>query len=84
MTRCVCSPFKITNCYHCGFPRYNYNKYDYYQLACEYYIASDLTLGEIAIKFNLKYQRLTKQWKFVKQLNQFPHFKRKRNEKIQQ
>ena len=75
---CKCQTFRITNCDHCGFPRYGYNKWDYYQLACEYYIASDLTLGEIAIKFNLKYQRLSKHWLFVKKYNKFPHFRRRR------
>ena len=39
---CKCSTFKITKCEHCGFPRYGYNKYDYYHLATDYYISSNL------------------------------------------
>lgn len=76
---CKCQSNKITTCEHCGFPRYGYNKYDYYDLATDYYISSNLTLFEIAIKFNLKYNRLYKHWSFVKQYNGFPHFKRRRN-----
>ena len=53
---CKCSTFKITNCEHCGFPRYGYNKYDYYDLATDYYISSNLTLFEIAIKVEKGYR----------------------------
>tara|TARA_B110000438_G_scaffold298631_2_gene347241 strand:- start:341 stop:598 length:258 start_codon:yes stop_codon:yes gene_type:complete len=75
---CSCSTWKMTKCDHCGFPRYGYNKYDYYQLAIDYYISSKLTLTEITQKFNLKYSRLMKCWLLNKHYYGYGNLKRKR------
>mgnify|MGYP003150257800 CR=1 FL=1 len=74
---CKCIRNKITNCVHCGFPRYRYNKFDYYQIAVEYYISSRLTLTEVAQKFKLKYARLHKIWLVNKNYYGYGNFKRK-------
>jgi hypothetical protein len=75
---CSCSRRNKTKCDHCGFPRYGYNKYDYYDLAIDYYISSRLTLTEIAQEFNLKYARLMKCWLSNKNYYGYGNLRRKR------
>jgi hypothetical protein len=82
MSPCKCATFRITECIHCGFPKYNYNKCDYYQLACDYYISSKLTLVEVTQVFNIKYSRLFKTWTNYKKYHGYGNFKRQRKRRF--